>query len=236
MSYPKFIIFILIALSIGACKKKPKKSLAELPTKVETFKEDSYLKSALDSHTIEVINKFGSEIDSQIFVQELDTIAAIIQQNKDVEIYHTATGLAYIVNKYGGGEYPEKGDVLQVQVETTTLSGKKIFSTSSLKQPLQFVLGTGQVVPAWDEIFPNVQEGSEFQIIAPSALSYGKKGYIKSVAPNTILKYDIKFEKIITPKTTNSKNTPNLKVKGEEKNEKDEKYKIPATLKKPEKL
>lgn len=233
MSYQKFILFILIPLSIGACKKKPKKSLAELPTKVETFKEDSYLKSALDSHTIEMIGKFGSIIDSQVFVQELDTIAAIIQQNKDVEIYHTATGLAYIVTKYGGGEYPEKGDVLQVQVETTTLSDKKIFSTSTLKQPLQFVLGTGQVVPAWDEIFPNVQAGSEFQIIAPSALSYGKKGYIKSVAPNTILKYDIKFEKIITPKTTNSKNAPNLKVKGEDK---DEKYKIPATLKKPEKL
>lgn len=238
MLYRYITFALIITLSIASCKRKPKKSIEELPTKVETFQENSYLKSQLDSHTIDIIRLFGSEIDSAVYLQELDTISSIMQRNKtEEETYHTPTGVVYTIHKYGGGEYPEKGDIIQVQVETTTLDGKNIFSTSALKQPLQFVLGVGQVVPAWDEIFPNVQEGTQFQIIAPSALSYGQKGFLKAVPANTILKYEIKFDKIVTPKASSTKGASNLKMKEQkEADHKDEKYKIPATLKKPEKL
>lgn len=233
----KYIILILfIVVSVIACKRKPKKSLEELPTKVETFQENTFLKSQIDSHALAMIQRFGSEFDSAVYTLELDTISDIIQKEKEAEIFHTPTGIAYIIKKYGSGEYPQKGDIIQVQVETNTLNGSSIFSTSALKQPLLFVLGVGQVVPSWDEIFPNVQEGTQFQIIAPSAMSYGKKGYHKAVSPNTILKYDIIFEKIVITKNSVSKQSPSLKVKGKDVHEKEDKYKIPTTLKKPEKL
>lgn len=232
---PRRFIFILLAIPLlfAFCKRKPKKAIEELPTQVENFQENTYLKSVLDSLDIVKIKAFGSEIDSVAFLEDIQAISKIIQTNPDAETFHTQNGITYTVVKYGSGEYPQKGDLLQVQVETTTLEGVKIFSTKDLKQPLQFTLGVGQVVPAWDNVFVNVQEGTQFQIISPSALSYGKKGYHKSVEPNTILKYDITFEKIIPQKQENSKDQPKLKVKSDSST-KSLDNKIPATLRKPQ--
>lgn len=230
----RYIILLLVPFLLFSCKKKPKKSLAELPTEVAVFEKETYLESALDSLTIHAINSFGNQIDSAIYKIEIDSISKIISNDKDKESFHTKSGILYIIEEYGGGEYPVKGDVLEVKVETTTLDGKNMFSTTKLKQNLQFILGVGQVVPAWDEVFLNVQEGSKFQIIAPSALSYGSKGIIKSISPNAILKYDITFEKIIQDKKASSKDQPQLKIK-EDKNESQHKDALPATIRKPEK-
>lgn len=227
------ILVVLVTIIIAACKKKPKKSIEQLSTKVETFQENTYLKSHLDSQTISKIKAFGTEIDSAVFQSEIQEISKIVNADPNAETYHTNSGVAYTIDKYGGGEYPLKGDVLLVHVETTTLDGKKIFSSKDLKQPLQFVLGVGQVVPAWDEVFLNVQEGTTFQIISPSAMSYGKKGFIKSVDANTILKYDITFEKIIEQKNPSSSTAPKLKVK-EDSLSKNQNSKIPVTLRKPQ--
>lgn len=216
----KIILFSIVVISLYACKNKPKKSIEELATQVETFSKDSYLDSHLDSLSLGKIKSFGSEVDTTFYSNELKQLSTIINIEKNQESFHTSTGVLYIVEKYGSGEYPISGDILQVQVETSTLDGKKLFSTTQLKQPLQFVLGVGQVVPAWDEVFLNIQEGSKFQIISPSAMSYGKKGYIKSVAPNTILKYDITFEKIVHSQKSNTKNQPKLNIKEEKGGEK----------------
>lgn len=232
MSHKHFILIFLATFLIFSCKKKPKKAIEELPTEVTTYQADTYLESELDSLSLLKIKDFGSKVDSAVFKEELKKISDIIKADKESEIFHTKNGVAYSVSKYGGGEYPVKGDVIQVQVETTTLDGKKIFSTKDLKQSLQFVLGVGQVVPAWDEVFVNVQEGTQFQIISPSALSYGMTGYLRSVEPNTILKYDISFEKIVPIKEDKSKKDTKLQVK-EDKDSKDKENKIPVTLRKP---
>lgn len=228
-----FILLTIIPLLLTFCKRKPKKTIEELPTQVETFKPDTYLESSLDSIDIERIKAFGSEIDSIAFQEDIQAISKIIKADENNETYHTKNGITYTVIKYGGGEYPVKGDLLQVQVETSTLEGEKVFSTKDLKQPLQFVLGVGQVVPAWDDVFLNVQEGTQFQVIAPSALSYGKKGHHKYVKSNTILKYDITFEKIIPQKDDISKNQPKLKI-NEGKDSKEKENKIPLTIRKPQ--
>ncbi|MCO5233128.1 MAG: FKBP-type peptidyl-prolyl cis-trans isomerase [Chitinophagales bacterium] len=221
MTYNKIILFLLVTFSIYACKNKPKKSIGELATQVETFTKETYLDSQLDSLSIHKIKSFGSEIDTIIYSNEIEKLSSIVNKEKHQEIFHTNTGVIYMIEKYGSGDYPENGDILQVNVETSTLENKKIFSTSQLKQPLQFVLGVGQVVPAWDEVFVNIQEGSRFQIFSPSALSYGKKGFVKSVAPNTILKYDITFDKIIHSQKNNTKNQPKLDIKEEKGNQKE---------------
>ena len=208
----KYFILLLVPFLLFSCKKKPKKSLEELPTQVTVFEKETYLQSKLDSQAILSINSFGNQIDSAVYQLEIDSISKTILKQKDKETFHTKSGNLYIIEEYGGGEYPVKGDVLEVKVETTTLDGKNVFSTTQLKQNLQFILGVGQVVPAWDEVFLNVQEGSKFQIVAPSAMSYGSKGIIRSIAPNTILKYDIIFEKIIQPKNTASKDHPQSKI------------------------
>lgn len=229
----RYLLLLLVPFLLFSCKKKPKKSIAELPTEVAVFEKETYLQSNLDSQAIISIKNFGNQLDSAVYQIEIDSISKIISKEKDKESFHTKTGILYIISEYGGGEYPVKGDVIEVKVETSTLDEKNVFSTTKLKQNLQFILGVGQVVPAWDEVFLNVQEGSKFQIIAPSALSYGAKGIIKSIAPNTILKYDITFEKIIKAKTSSSKDEPQLKIK-DGKKENLHKEALPVTIKKPD--
>ena len=233
MTLNRYLLLLLVPFFLYSCKKKPKKSITELPTEVAVFEKETYLQSKLDSQAILSIKNFGNQIDSAIYQMEIDSISKIIIKEKDKESFHTKTGILYTIDEYGGGEYPIKGDLLEVKVETTTLDGKNVFSTTKLKQNLQFVRGVGQVVPAWDEVFLNVQEGSKFQIISPSALSYGTKVATKYVASNSILKYDITFEKIIKSKNTSSKDQPQLKLK-EGNKENHHKEELPITIKKPE--
>jgi|GEM_PF-4632830 len=230
-----FILLVsLILVSTTGCKNKPKKSIEELPTKVEVYNQDKYAASNIDSLTLTSIKDFGSGYDSAVYQSDIDSIGHYLKkQTSQEETYHTRSGVVYIIKKYGSGEYPEKGDKIQVQVETKTWDGKVIFSTTRLKQPLQFILGVGQVVPAWDEVFPNVQEGSEFMVIAPSAMNYGTKGIQKILSPNTILLYDIKFEKLISAENKNDKNGPALKMKEEKKEKELELEKIPVSIRKP---
>jgi FKBP-type peptidyl-prolyl cis-trans isomerase len=234
MTLIRYLILLLVPFLLFSCKKKPKKSITELPTEVAVFEKETYLQSKLDSQAILSIKSFGNQIDSAIYQIEIDSISKIISKEKDKESFHTKSGILYIIEEYGSGEYPVKGDVLEVKVETTTLDGKNVFSTTKLKQNLQFILGVGQVVPAWDEVFLNVQECCKFQIIVPSALSYGSKGIIKAISPNTILKYDITFEKIIQDKKASSKDQPQLKIK-ENKKESQLKDALPSTIRKPKK-
>lgn len=218
---------VLIILSLaGGCKNKPKKKLEELPTKVKPFSPDTYRQSKLDSAHFAMMERFGTVYDSTAFPAEIDSIARWMQQQQYKEIYHTRSGVVYAIKKYGRGDYPSKGDRLHVFTETKTWNGKVIFSSSKYKQPLEFVLGTGQVVPAWDEVFPNLPEGTEAVIIAPSAMSYGKKSIPRVMAGNTILIYEIRFAKLISDQEVKSKSkSPALQINDE---------KIPVTLKKPD--
>lgn len=213
---------------LAACKNKPKKKLEELPTKVEQFSPATYRQSKLDSNHFVLMERFGSVYDSTVYPLEIDTIARWMDQQGFKEIYHTRSGVVYSVKKYGRGDYPKNGDRLHVYTETRTWKGKVIFSSSKYKQPLEFVLGTGQVVPAWDEVLPNLPEGSEALIVAPSAMSYGKKNIPRVMAGNTILIYDIRFTKLIPDTEVENKGkTPALKVDDE---------KIPVTLRRPDNI
>jgi FKBP-type peptidyl-prolyl cis-trans isomerase len=221
-------LLLLVIVSFSACKNKPKKKLEELPTKVEQFNPNTYRQCRLDDSAFALMERFGSVYDSSVFQAEIDTIAKWMEAQELKEIYHTRSGVVYAVKKYGRGNYPVAGDRLHVFTETRTWNGKVIFSSSKYKQPLEFVLGTGQVVPAWDEVLPNLPEGTEALIVAPSAMSYGKKNIPKVMAGNTILIYDIKFDKLIPDKDTKTKGrAPALQLDDD---------KIPVTLRRPDNI
>lgn len=189
----KLTYTLLVILALTACKNKE----ATDNDTTEVFDESKYLKSQLHEKAQTLIKEFGSEVDSLIYIGEVKEIAQLIKQKEDQSAIHfTSSGVVYIILKEGTGPTPESGDLLAVQVETNTLDQINLFSTSSLEQSLHFTLGTDQVVPAWNVVFPHIKEGCELEIISPSAMSYGKNGYIGSVDPNSILTYHIKFEKI----------------------------------------
>jgi FKBP-type peptidyl-prolyl cis-trans isomerase len=233
--YTAIIVLLPLLIFSSACKKKNVKKQEDLPTKVEAFDGATYRKSALDSGDFASMKRFGSVYDSVKYQEDLDSIGAYFEAQELKEVFFSNSGVVYAIKKYGKGIYPVAGDKLHVYTETKRWDGKVVFSSAKFQQPLEFILGTGQVVPAWDEILPNIPEGSEVLIIAPSAMSYGRKTIPKTLPGNSILIYDIKLSKVFPAQDSPAKSgQPLLKIKEKNENDNEQKSKIPSTIRRPD--
>ena len=82
----------------------------------------------------------------------------------------TISGLEYIVVEEGSGNKPKPGDVVVVHY-TGYYPDREIFDSSVKRdQPFKFVVGSQQVIPAWEEAIRLMKKGSKFHLIVPSEL------------------------------------------------------------------
>jgi FKBP-type peptidyl-prolyl cis-trans isomerase len=64
------------------------------------------------------------------------------------------------------------------------------------KQPFQFALGSGQVIPGWDEGVLGMKVGERRRLTIPADLAYGQQGSPPKIGPNEPLIFDIDLKKI----------------------------------------
>ena len=64
------------------------------------------------------------------------------------------------------------------------------------KQPFQFALGSGQVIPGWDQGVLGMKVGERRRLTIPAALAYGAQGSPPKIGPNEPLIFDIDLKKI----------------------------------------
>ncbi len=99
----------------------------------------------------------------------------------------TASGLYYIALNEGTGGHPVKGDTLSVHYTLYNIKGEKLFSTYDRGTPFMFVLGTGSVIPGWEEAMPMMRKEGKARLIIPSKLGYQdvekKKYHIPAYSP-----------------------------------------------------
>ncbi len=61
-------------------------------------------------------------------------------------------------------------------------------------QPFSFYLGTGQVIPGWDQGIVGMKVGGRRTLIIPSELAYGKSGAGRGLIPgNATLVFDVEL-------------------------------------------
>jgi FK506-binding protein 1 len=60
-------------------------------------------------------------------------------------------------------------------------------------QPLYFILGAGQVIPALEMVFPTMSRGEKARIVIPAEYGYGDKGYPPIIPPKAILLYELEL-------------------------------------------
>jgi FKBP-type peptidyl-prolyl cis-trans isomerase FkpA len=67
-----------------------------------------------------------------------------------------------------------------------------IFDTSIGRATFTFVLGSGQVIPGWDEGVPGMQVGGTRRLIVPPSMAYGqtRRG---PIPPNATLLFEIEL-------------------------------------------
>ncbi len=92
----------------------------------------------------------------------------------------------------GIGTAAANGNTITVNY-TGMFTDGKVFDTSTGKQPLTVVIGTGQVIPGWDQGILGMKVGGKRRLIIPSSLAYGEKGAGGVIPPNATLVFDIEL-------------------------------------------
>jgi peptidylprolyl isomerase len=98
----------------------------------------------------------------------------------------------------GDGPEIKSGQQATVNYVGALFKDGKVFDDSwgKGKQPFQFTLGSGQVIPGWDQGVLGMKVGERRRLTIPADLAYGAQGSPPKIGPNEPLIFDIDLKKI----------------------------------------
>lgn len=119
-------------------------------------------------------------------------------------IQTTASGVSYVDLLPGEGPPVAAGDRVEVHY-VGRVDGGEIFDESRDRgEPLIFVLGTGLVLPAWEEGLEGMRAGGVRELTIPPELAYGDEGQGELIPPGAtlILEVELIAVELATPETS----------------------------------
>lgn len=106
----------------------------------------------------------------------------------------TPSGLRYKILQKGEGKKATKGAMVSVHYKGQLIDGTVFDSSYKRKQPIDFAVGVGQVIPGWDEGIQLLQVGDKARLVIPSDLAYGEAGAGGGIIPpNATLIFDVEL-------------------------------------------
>jgi len=126
---------------------------------------------------------------------DIEIIDKYLEEN-GIDAQSTESGLRYVIDVEGTGNYPEPGDSVKVHYTGTLLGGDKFDSSLDRGEPLPFVIGRRQVIMGWDEGIALLKPGGKGTLYIPSPLAYGARGAGGLIPPNAVLKFDVELVEI----------------------------------------
>lgn len=101
----------------------------------------------------------------------------------------TASGLYYADKTVGTGAVAQSGKMVSVYYKGSLPDGR-VFDSLSSGAPLSFRLGTGAVIPGFDEGITGMKVGGKRLMVIPPSLGYGNRA-AGSIPPNSILVFEV---------------------------------------------
>ena len=109
----------------------------------------------------------------------------------------TPSGLTYIDTLVGTGIVPHAGTTVRVHytgwLYVDGKKGSKFDSSVDRGTPLEFRVGTGQVIRGWDEGVGSMHVGGKRTLIIPPDLGYGARGAGGVIPPNATLLLEVEL-------------------------------------------
>ena len=127
----------------------------------------------------------------QVRQQEPELIANYVKEN-NIKAQPTADGLYIIIKKAGKGTKVAVGRQVAMHYTGRLLDGT-VFDSSIGKEPLSYVVGQMGLIRGWEEGVMGQPEGSQLQLIIPSAMGYGSQGAGQMIPPYSPLVFDIEI-------------------------------------------
>ena len=129
------------------------------------------IRSVLDMGDYE---KEKTEVKLSKEEEETELLTDFIEKT-NITVKPTKSGLYYVEEKEGKGNFPKIGDVLVVHYTGKFINGQ-IFDTSlRTGKPIEFKYGHGNVIAGWEEGLSKMKKGGKAQFVIPSYLAYGDK-------------------------------------------------------------
>jgi FKBP-type peptidyl-prolyl cis-trans isomerase len=98
--------------------------------------------------------------------------------------------------KVGTGEEAVAGKNVTVHYTGTLTDGTKFDSSLDRGTPFTFSLGSGEVIPGWDQGVAGMKAGGKRKLTIPPSLGYGEQGAEGVIPPNSTLIFEIELLKV----------------------------------------
>ncbi|WP_066219441.1 peptidylprolyl isomerase [Formosa haliotis] len=117
---------------------------------------------------------------------ELDKISAGFNK--------TDSGLRYqVLQASKSGKKAKTGQTVSVHYKGQLQDGTVFDSSYKRKEPIEFPIGVGQVIPGWDEGIQLLEVGDKARLVIPSDLGYGAQGAGGVIPPHATLIFDVEL-------------------------------------------
>ena len=156
-------------------KQLPKELKKEKFVKYVVVLYDVISKSDLDKK----VNEVKAKVDA--------TIADYTGGKLADKIKTTASGLKVYIVEQGSGAALTKGENIKTEYYGALMNGDKFDSSFERNAPLEFPVGTGNMIPGFDEGAMLLNHGGKAYFFLPSKLAYGESGAGERIPPNSDL-------------------------------------------------
>jgi peptidylprolyl isomerase len=137
-----------------------------------------------------LLSQAGSAAAARTRAARDTTLAQIRERYPDA--LSTASGIRYIIQRPGAGNKPRSGQTVRVNYRGMFLSGEVFDSSDNQGAPFEFVVGTRQVIPGWDEMILDMQPRERRLAIIPPELAYGSRN-VGPIPPNSFLVFEMEL-------------------------------------------
>jgi len=97
---------------------------------------------------------------------------------------------------FGSGSEASTGDTVRVHYIGRLLNGQEFDNSYKRGEPIEFTLGSGQVIEGWEEGIEGMQVGGERVLVVPPVYGYGVQA-VGPIPPNSTLIFAVELVEIL---------------------------------------